>query len=204
MVVNWDSVAWMFNYKEVTGLAHDFFNPYQNSNLLVDVNMPVAQQIVTTNPATGQVTYNLSDSLNSLEIPSIKLTTAVIVGQSTDNTILQENLDNGAVYYPGSVLPGENGQIVILGHSAPPNWPKIKHDYIFTNIEKLNFGDRIILNFNNMQYTYKVIDKKVIAQGQEAGSVQLTGSNNILTLISCWPPGKNYQRIAVVAELVKN
>jgi len=75
---------------------------------------------------------------SSLSIPSLSLTTPVVIGRSTDNNILHQDLDSGAVFYPGSVMPGKAGQIIILGHSAPPNWPRIKHDYIFSQIEDLN------------------------------------------------------------------
>ena len=60
------------------------------------------------------------------------------------------------------MLPGENGQIVVLGHSAPPGWPHIKHDWVFKDISKLQTGDQIILYFNNKQYIYNVISKDII------------------------------------------
>ena len=28
LIINWNDVSWIFNYKEVSGLASDFFNPY--------------------------------------------------------------------------------------------------------------------------------------------------------------------------------
>ncbi len=199
-VINWDNVSWMFNYREISGLAYDFFNPYQNSNLLVSANTIPVQVPVTS--ATTQKTYPYSSKENSLEIPTLSLVTPLVIGESTDIPSLEKNLDKGVVYYPGSVLPAQTGQILVLGHSAPPNWPHIKHDWVFTNIEKLTVGDKIELYFNNHQYTYLVIQKDIVPRGQEVGSDTLTGKNNILTLVSCWPPGKDYKRIAVSAQLV--
>ncbi len=200
IIINWNDVSWIFNYQEVEGLVYDFFNPYQNSNLLVSASDIV---INGNNNGSSIVDASYANSNNSLSIPSIGVNTAVVIGQSTDKNILEEDLDQGAVYYPGSVLPGQNGEIVILGHSAPPNWPHIKHDYIFSNIENLNPGDQIILNFNNTQYTYTVTGKKVIQQGQDIDSPAAV-NNNILMVVSCWPPGKNYQRMAITAELMKS
>ena len=28
LIINWNDVSWIFNYKEVGGLVSDFFNPY--------------------------------------------------------------------------------------------------------------------------------------------------------------------------------
>ncbi|OGZ72901.1 MAG: hypothetical protein A2908_00010 [Candidatus Staskawiczbacteria bacterium RIFCSPLOWO2_01_FULL_38_12b] len=185
IIINWNTVSWIFNYREINGLMYDFFNPYQNSNLLAN--------------AAGGTKYN---SNYSLVIPSIGLVTNVVISKSTSAKILENDLDYGAVYYPGSVAPGQNGQIVILGHSAPPGWPYIKHDWIFSDIEELVTGDTIVFNYNNKKYTYRVLEKKIIQKGQSVGQSELSKNNNILTLVSCWPPGENYQRIAVTATLV--
>lgn len=205
VVVNWNNVSWIFNYREVSGLMYDFFNPYQESDILVkankksNVNNP--EIILASQPENDKI-YPYTDKENFLEIPSIAVIAPLVIGENTDKAILEQNLNKGVVYYPGSVLPKDNGQIVILGHSSPPNWPRIKYDWVFTNINNLNLGDQIILYFNNRKYVYSVKEKNIIKPGQDAGTSRLTGKNNILTLISCWPPGKNYQRIAVTAELL--
>jgi len=200
-IINWDNVSWMFNYREVSGLVHQFFSPYEDSELLVaasTVKIPPRQSVIAVET---QKTYPYSQKDNSIEIPALALVTPLVIGQNTNVADLEKDLDKGAVYYPGSVLPGENGQIVVLGHSAPPNWPHIKHDWVFSEINNLNAGDLIYMYFNNRQYSYKVTEKMIIKRGQEVGGNGLTGKNNILTLVSCWPPGKDYQRIAVYAEL---
>ena len=200
ILINWNDVSWIFNYREIYGLVDDFFNPYPDTaRALVGMNNHTAANTTQIN----KIIYAYSDKSNSIEIPTINISAPVVIGESADNTILEENLNRGPVYYPGSVLPGENGQIVILGHSAPPNWPHIKYDWVFSDIEKLNSGDKIILYFNNTKYIYIVKTKNIIKAGQDIGNVGLSGTNNILTIISCWPPGKNYQRITVSAELMK-
>jgi len=200
ILFNWNDVSWLFNYKEVGGLAEAFFSPYNDSTLLVSAD---TQENEIPPPQPAQIAYPYTDKENSLEIPKIQLTTSLVVGQSTDPGIVAQELDKGVVYYPGSVAPGQNGQMVVLGHSAPPNWPHIKHDWVFSELNSLNVGDEIILYFNHYQYTYKIKDKNIIQKGQDISGEGVNAQNNILTLVSCWPPGKNYQRIAVEAELVK-
>jgi LPXTG-site transpeptidase (sortase) family protein len=207
VVVNWDTVSWVFNYREVGGLAYDFFNPYQDSPLLVSAsdNSNYINALAAANKNTAPVavgkTYPYSSKDDSLEIPSIGLVTSLVIGQSTDVSVLEQDLDKGVVYYPGSVLPGQSGNMVVLGHSAPPGWPHIKHDWVFSDISNLNPGDQIIMYFNHRQYTYTVKQKSIIKKGDEISLDGLNPKDNILTIVSCWPPGKNYQRIAVQAVL---
>lgn len=213
IVINWDGVSWVFNYKEVGGLVEAFFNPYADNDILAKKFSP-QPGAATQNPASAsqpnqdgaqnlakvQAVYPYTYKENSIEIPAINLVTPLVLAQNTDKQSMAEYLDQGATYYPGSVQPGQNGQMVVLGHSAPAGWPQIKHDWIFTKLQSLNVGDQIVLNFNNRQYTYTVKNKTVIAQGQEISSPQ-NAQVNTLVLVSCWPPGKNYQRMAVEAEL---
>lgn len=203
VVINWNSVSWVFNYRALSGFVYDFFHPYQESTLLsnetgISIANAAQPSLVTA------ATFPYSQKANSLEVPAISLVTPLVIGSSTSIPSLERELDRGVVFYPGSVLPGEKGHMVILGHSAPPNWPKIKHDWVFTDLEDLRVGDQIFLHFNNTQYTYRVTSTKVIQKGEEITTNGLEESNNVLTLVSCWPPGKDYKRITVQAELVIN
>ena len=203
LVINWNDVSWVFNYKEVGGLVSDFFNPYPSIDAsTIDAYFyPNHSQNVTAAAPIKDTKTIYTEKQNTLEIPKISISVPIVFATSTDKTSLAKDLDLGTVYYPGSVYPGETGQIIILGHSAPPGWPTIKHDWVFTDLDKLAPGDSIMIDLNNKQYTYTVKQKTIIKRGADVPSNYLTGSNNVLTLISCWPPGKDYQRITVEAEL---
>lgn len=215
IIFNWSDISWIFNYKAVSGLTYDFFNPYSNKDVLADyyqnqiLPVPTVPEIVVNNNKVEEIkTLNNikvinSDKQNILEIPNIGLLTDIVFPQTSDIDVLHKYLDSGVIYYPGSVLPNQNGQIILLGHSAPPGWPKIKHDWVFSNLEKLNIGDEIYLNLNYEKYTYKIVGKKIINKGQEIEN-SLTNNSNVLVLVSCYPPGKDFQRIVVTAEITKN
>lgn len=216
LVFNWSDVSWIFNYKAVGGLAYDFFNPYSQNDVLADYSQnqtlptpTIADVIVKTDIKNNgpvvlkNVKVENSDKQNILEIPAIFLETEIVFPQTKDVNVLHGWLDKGVIYYQDSVPPTQSGQITILGHSAPPGWPKIKHDTVFSNLEKLNIGDEIYLNLEYKKYTYKIIDKKIIDRGQEIEN-PLTGENNVIVLVSCYPPGKDYKRIAVFGEIVQN
>jgi LPXTG-site transpeptidase (sortase) family protein len=204
LVINWNDVSWIFNYKEVSGLVSDFFNPYPSidaSSINNSYFYPNHSQ--NTGQAIAEIKTAYTEKQNTLEVPKLGIEVPIIFSQSTDKSLIMKDLDAGVVYYPGSVYPGQIGQIVILGHSAPVGWPKIKHDWVFSDLNNLNTGDIILIDINNKQYTYTVKQKAIIERGEDI-SADNPSANNSLVLISCWPPGKDYQRIIVQAELINN
>ncbi|MCX6718381.1 MAG: class E sortase [Candidatus Staskawiczbacteria bacterium] len=206
LIINWNDVSWIFNYQEVSGLVSDFFNPYPSIDAsTIDSyfypNHSQNNSAVLEAVAIKDIKTSYTDKQNTLEVPKINISIPIIFSTSAEKSALMKDLDLGVVYYPGSVYPGQAGQIVILGHSAPPGWPHIKHDWAFTDLDKLSPGDTILVDLNNKQYTYVVKEKKIIQRGADIPVYNSVATDNVLTLISCWPPGKDYQRITVTAEL---
>lgn len=205
LAINWNDVSWIFNYKAVNSLVDDFFNPYPSINAsAMDVyfypnhsqngNQPVKQEIKDI-----KTTY--TSKQNTLEIPKISIEVPIIFSASQAKESLIKDLNSGVIFYPGSVYPGQAGQMIILGHSAPVGWPKIKYDWAFSDLDKLLPGDAILIDLNNKQYTYIVKQTTIIKKGADVPQDSALANKNILILISCWPPGKDYQRIAVIAEM---
>lgn len=206
LLFNWAEVSWIFNYKKVSSIISDFLNPYPSIDALAMnkyfyPNSSQKLEIANQQELNDEVKTVYTDKQNTLEIPKINITAPIVFSQSTDKESLMKDLDNGVIYYPGSVYPGKSGQIIILGHSAPAGWPKTKYEWVFSNLNDLAEGDNILIDLNNKQYTYIVRKKTIIAKGADVPNYQSPSSNSVLTLISCWPPGKDYQRIAVQAEL---
>lgn len=209
LIINWNDVSWIFNYREVSGLIEDFFNPYPSidQTTMAGYFYPnhSSQTIKTTVGQTTeskQAKTNYTAKQNALEIPAIGIEAPLVFSQSASTENITEDLDSGVVYYPGSVYPGQDGQIVILGHSAPEGWPKTKYDWVFSDLEDLEIGNEILIDLNNKQYIYIVKQTIIIARGADVPTYESESGNSVLTLISCWPPGKDYQRIAVQAELL--
>jgi sortase A len=203
LIINWNDISWIFNYKEVSGLIEDFFNPYPTINASTMDAYFYPNHSQATTGVIKDVKVNYTPKVNTIEIPKINISVPIIFSTTTDKELLLKDLDQGVVYYPGSVLPGQIGAAVILGHSAPPGWPTIKHDWVFTDLQKLSEGDLILIDVNGKQYTYKVKTTTIIKRGGEIPTDQSATNTNVLTLVSCWPPGKDYQRIAVQAEIIK-
>ena len=134
---------------------------------------------------------------DTISIPMIGVLAPIVTAKSSDPDILHSLLDLGAVLYPESSNFGRAGQTILLGHSAPADWPKIKHDTLFSRLNELSPGDKITAIYGGTIYSYTVAQTKIFEKGTTAGFAAASG--NSLVLVSCWPPGHDRQRIAVLA-----
>ncbi len=191
LAINWNHLSWLFNYKAVSRMVASQFE----SKIVAKANELFDKEDIKIPLKTSEPT----DRENSIEIPKILVTAPLLLPASGGLTDLYHLLDNGVVHFPGSALPASAGQTIILGHSAPAGWPKIKYDWVFTRISELAEGDEIFVYFNHKKYVYRVTGQVFLERGEELPQI-LTNSENMLILISCWPPGKDLQRIAVLAK----
>jgi len=187
-LINWNDISWIFNYEFVSATISNFF---QKENY----------QALSNSEKENRFEY--TDRKNSLEIPKIEISASLIIGKSSDEKELEKELKKGVVLFPNSALPGEKGQTIILGHSALSQWPKTSYLGVFSELNELKTGDNIFVYFNNRKYTYYVREKFYLDKGEEIPQKPLTNSENMLTLLSCWPPGRLSYRIAVQAELIE-
>ena len=127
--------------------------------------------------------------IGTIEIPKIGVTKSVYEG------ITLSTLDRGPGHWPGTALPGQQGNIVIAGH-------RVSHDKPFRNLDKLEAGDDVIFTTPTGRFVYKVTGTEVV--GPEAlwivdQTAEITG-----TLFACHPPGSTRQRIVVHLALASN
>lgn len=150
--------------------------------------------------AKGLIAKAQESGPNLVKIPEIGLKAPLVSAKSAEPRDIENDLKRGVVLYPNSVLPGEKGAVVLLGHSAPNAWPKANNFYwVFSQLNNLEKGNKLSLDFNNTQYFYTVISKKILNKGEALP--QFNPKEQKLVLISCWPPGKNSQRIIIEATL---
>jgi len=176
LAVNLGTIKRIFDYKIVYGGAA----VTQAQNEITDI----------------QEVASLADRPDSIEIPKIQITAPLVFIDSAEKSVFSAALDRGVVHYPESALPGESGQIIFLGHSAPLGWPKIKHDWVFSDLNDLIAGDEIIIYFQNREYRYRVQGKVILDKGEDLPQ----GFKEGLILLTCWPPGADQRRMAVMAD----
>lgn len=143
---------------------------------------------------------------NKLHIPKLSLEAPIISQKKkTSKKELEKLLKKGVLLYPELALPGEQGTAIILGHSAPPSWPEINFDNIFNDLTQLEFGDEIFVYFNQKKFIYQVFDQKIFLPKEEEKFLSKDNKEEpLLILLTCWPPGKNFKRLAVISRLVNN
>ena len=160
------------------------------------------QALPTTTDSPEQKEFPLTEKENSLEIQKLGLEVPLVFAKSIAIKDMKQDLKSGAVVYPGSNLPGQTGKLIVLGHSSPPGWPKIRYDWVFSKLNDLETGDEIFINFGNYQYDFKVTKKTFLEKGEQITESDLNGSKQFLYLITCWPPGKDFKRLVIESEVV--
>jgi len=197
VIIYWGTIKGMFNYKATYGEV------YKEISSSFETKTPKEKDVSLKVPQIklSEHQFESSDKSNSIEVPKIELTAPLIISESSQDDYLEKLLKEGVVFYPDSALPGKEGMTVVLGHSAPPGWPKINYDWVFTRLNELEPGDEVFIYFNHRKYPYLVNKKIFLNKGNDIPVSDFLESVSSLTMLSCWPPGIDNKRIAVQAEL---
>jgi len=111
------------------------------------------------------------------------------------------NPDVALGHYPNSALPGQTGNAFIFGHSVLPVFYNPKnYKAIFSTIDRLDAGDEIIVEYNNLKYVYLVEDRQVrkpIDVDPLAEFKPKYLNESTITLMTCYPSGSKVMRLLV-------
>lgn len=146
-------------------------------------------QGLTTSGLAGSPGYlpARGDPVAYLQIPGIGLTGLVVV-EGTTPDLLKE----GPGHLPGTVMPGEVGNAVIMGRRETYGAP-------FRDLPKLAKGDTIRITTPSGVFTYSVTGAKIVLPGQpDVIGPALTPT---LTLATSYRPFQAKGRYAVIAAL---
>lgn len=119
-----------------------------------------------------------------------RLGISVMVMEGADDAILR----HAAGHIPGTALPGEQGNIGISAH----------RDTFFRPLRNIRMHDRIRLATPAGDYRYRVVSVRIVKPTEV--SVLDPGSDEVLTLITCYPfyfVGAAPKRFIVRAERVR-
>jgi LPXTG-site transpeptidase (sortase) family protein len=155
-----------------------------------------AAPLITDGSKVGPETKIIIPKLN-LEAP--------IVTSVSDNAekVLQEALELGVVQYPGTPNPGELGNFVVFGHSSSNLFNRGAHKFVFVRLHQLEVGDTYAINYNGVQYVYRVIIREVVKPTEVSVLYrQPEGKPAVSTLITCDPPGTANNRLIIVGEQI--
>lgn len=127
--------------------------------------------------------------LGVLEIPKINLKNGFYDLNSRYN-----NVDYNVTVIKGSTLPDEvNNNLILAAHSG--DCPVC----YFEKLYKLQLGDMAYIYYNNVKYTYKIVD---IYEVEKDGTVAIYRdySKNVLTLITCTRNSNTKQTVYILEQ----
>jgi len=117
----------------------------------------------------------------ALSIPVLNLETEIVgVPMKNDNWDITW-LGTKAGYLYGSAYPTRSGNSVITGHV----WNADGSEGIFLGLEKLKYGDQIIIKNFGSVYSYSVIDVKENVAPNEISQLFRKGNLDYVTLFTC-------------------
>lgn len=142
------------------------------------------------NEVVEKPTYSY-DYIAVLEIPSISLKRGLVSINDKNN-----NVNKNIEILKNSTMPDvENGNLILAGHSGS------SYISFFKNLERLNNDNLIYIYYNNVKYTYKVVNSYLeIKDGNIV--IHRNMDKTTLTLTTCSQKHKGKQLI-VISELVK-
>src|SRR5690606_35638556 len=138
----------------------------------------------------------------SVVISKLNVNTPVVADVNPgDKAAYLEALNYGAAHALGTVKPGEVGNSYVFAHSTADIFNIERYAAVFTLLNKLEIDDRITTFYNNKRYDYKVT-RKYIVDFNDVSPLTATYSKPVLTLQTCDPPGTEFQRLIITADLV--
>lgn len=133
----------------------------------------------------------------TVTIPSLNISDATV-------SIGGEDLADNLIQYPGTALPGKNGNSVIFGHSILPLFfdPE-NYLSIFSTLDRLDNGDEVYINYDGISYIYKV-EEMFEVKPTDIQILDQDSAGSYITLVTCTPMGdpRKPKRLIVRARLI--
>jgi len=120
-----------------------------------------------------------------IEIPVIDMDLPVQNIESKDIQVLYENLKNGPIRYVDSARLGEDGNVLIFGHSS--RLPVVRNQMYkaFNKISELKEGDTISVSGGGHVYLYRVVSVEQKDIKDPTAVIDLGKEGKRLTLVTC-------------------
>jgi len=137
-------------------------------------------------------------------IPSVGIDAPIVTPASADLDVLNDSLLQGAVRYPGSALPGQDGNVFLFGHSTGI---AVVHNQAFRTFNRLGAvepGDIIRIRSGTREYWYRARSRALVHADAASIDLRAVPGTRLLTLSTCNVFGKKDDRIVIEAEFVKS
>lgn len=170
----------------------ELFNKMQsyNENIFNEGQQKLLDPFSYELPSFDLLELGFKDNIiGYLTIPKMEIEIPIYLGAT------QENMKKGAGHLSETSIPigGNNTNSVIAAHRGMKSHP------MFRDIENLSIGDEVKITNMWDELIYKVVETKVI-NPDEISEVLIQEGRDLITLITCHPYTKNYQRYVVYCE----
>jgi LPXTG-site transpeptidase (sortase) family protein len=132
-----------------------------------------------------------------IKIPSVGVDSQIQRPESQDISVLDQALNKGAVYYPGSGTINV-GNMFIFGHSTGFAVVNNQAYKTFNDLEDLNRGDEILIDSGEKTFVYKVDSVNLVDENE--AYVDFTRTDRMLTISTCNTFGQKQERWVVEAS----
>ena len=155
-----------YSNKQIENKEEQAIAEYYNIEETVSTEEPEKEEVVKDRMKINYIAI--------LKIPKINLERGLVDPNSYLN-----NVNYNLEIVNGSDMPDvRNGNMIIAGHSGTA---RVSY---FRNLDKLELGDYIIIDYNNNSYKYKIVE---IYDIDKNGYAEINKENNstTITLITC-------------------
>ena len=136
-----------------------------------------------------------------ITLPSLGITNLTVIHPAdpfTDKGLLEPLKDGVGHLFS---YPGNGGKILIYGHSSGYPWDVSQYTKIFRQINRLQIGDTVTVQYGGRTYNYQVTVKETVS-ASDLSAYQDGGDGEELILYTCWPPDSIAERYLVRARPV--
>jgi len=154
---------------------------------------------ISNTPIIGDTSVS---SAPEVIIPKINVEIPVIYDVNTiDEASVDNALESGVVHYADTAMPGQDGNVVIVGHSSNNIFNKGRYKFAFVLLSRLDNGDTFYLQKDGKRYTYQVY-KKQIVKPTDVSVLGAADKPATATLITCDTPGTSINRLVVTGQQI--
>lgn len=161
--------------------------PAPTTTLFATQTLPATPDGPVSPPADARG-FEPEVQLGGIEIPKLEVSEPLYEG------IRLTTLDKGPGHWPGSALPGQDGNVVVAAHRTSHGGP-------FRHIDQLVEGDEVVFHTADGVLPYRVTSTMIV--GPDALWITDPTDQATATLFACHPPGSVAQRIVVRLALAE-
>ena len=161
-----------------------------NTGLMVDLSLLENEELLDSESGLEARPSSYRPTIiGTITIPKLNLTRPI------SNDVSRSDLRVAIGKVPGSTGIGQPGNISLAGHR------NYAYKVFFNNLDRLEIGDKVILESNKGKFTYEVYER-LIVEPDEGWVMAIDKSQYIATLITCHPKYVNDKRLIYKAKLI--